>query len=103
VKRQTTFQFAVREAQHVADVHVVEPPLELRADADLALPRREAAALDDLDVATDLERLVRHAARTTLATSNSLPPSRGMLMTMYVSGLMSGVRRPPWRCAATTR
>ena len=27
---------------------------------------------------------------TTLATSNSVPPSRGMLMTMYVSGLMSG-------------
>src|SRR6185295_18134378 len=54
---------AIGEAQHVADVHVVEATLELRADADLALPRGKTPPLDDLDVAAHLECLVRYAAR----------------------------------------
>ena len=53
---------AMQPLQRLADADVGEPPIELRANANLALAGSEPPALDDLDVATDLERLVRNAA-----------------------------------------
>jgi hypothetical protein len=51
----------VGKARHITDVHVREAAGELGAHTNLALAECEAAPPYDLDVATDLECLVRHA------------------------------------------
>src|SRR5205814_3023498 len=54
---------AVAEAQLLADTHVREAPYQLRADADLALTRREPATLGDLDVRPYVEGPLPHTSR----------------------------------------